>query len=299
MSTWRTEHAQQLLAAYGVLRRSSGDQGPAELLYQHWYAARSPHASASRHWDSPAAAAARAAHRGATDWSQDDAEVVATGIAGVVVVATDRGRQALCRGEYVTTSGRPGFPPRVDDRVRMLRRLGAVVQEGWWRTWGDGWDVKNPQGPLVRVYLHPEPGAVAPLVHAVTSALAQSDSWLLKVAPSVDGLARPDAVVVYLSGPTREQQRAAVAAAVVGLTNGAPPPLTERLDEGIGWAEDPGTGESFGEVRCAAIATAYTAGEGEDMSDDRWLEAVAHEFRCRGIDPAAPHRSAALVAVSP
>lgn len=293
MSSWRTEHAQQLLTAYGVLRRSSRDEALADALYQRWYAARSPHASASRRWDPPAASAARAAHSGASTWSQDETDVVATGIAGVVVVATPRGRRALCRGEYVTTSGRPGFPPRVGDRVRPLCRLGAVVQDGWWRTWGEGWDVQHPEASLVRLYLHPSAGAVAPLVHAVTGALAPSNAWLLKVAPTPDGLSRPDAVVAYLAGPAREQDRDAVVAAVAGLTVGTPPPLTERLGEGMGWAEDPGTGESFGEVRCSAIATAYTAMAGEVMSDAKWLDTLAHEFRSRGIDPAAPHRSKA------
>lgn len=297
MSSWRPDHAKQLLAAYDVLRGAQGDSAPADLLYQHWYAVRSPHAPVSSHWDPPVATAARAVHRGAGDWTDDEAEVLATGIAGVVVVATPRGRRALCRGEYVTTSGRPGFPPRVGDRVRSLRRLGAVVQDGWWRTWGAGWDQHQP-GPLVRVYLRPTSGSAAPLVHAVTSVLAEGDSWLLKLAPTSEGLCRPDAVVAYLGGPARDQDRDEVVAAVRGLTAGAPPPLTEPLGDGIGWAQDPGTGESFGEVRCTAIATAYKTLASNDTSAGEWLETVAAEFRCRGIDPAAPHRSAMTIGVA-
>ena len=85
---------------------------------------------------------------------------------------------------------------------------------------------------------------------------------------------------------------------MAGLTGGAPPPLTEPLGVGVGWAEDPGTGESFGEVRCAAIATAYAAVEGRNATERSWLETVADEFVRRGIDPAAPHRSAATAEVS-
>ncbi|EAQ00748.1 hypothetical protein JNB_11254 [Janibacter sp. HTCC2649] len=298
MSGWRRDHADHLLAAYAVLRHGSGDGAPAELLYRHWYAVGSPHASGSRRWDPPAASAARAAHRGLSDWSGDEVEVLATGIAGVVVVATPRGRRALCRGEYVTTSGRPGFPPRVGDKVRCPRRLGAVVQDGWWRTWGAGWDPQHHPGPLVRVYLRPLAGQVAPLVSAVTSALAEADSWLLKVAPTPEGLARPDAVVAYLAGPAREVVRDTVAVAVVGLTDGSPPPLTEPLADGVGWAEDPGTGESFGEVRCAAIAAAYAA-LGRPVTEGVWLETVAAEFGRRGLDPAAPHRSPMTAGVAP
>lgn len=297
MSTWRRDHSIQLLAAHAVLRGAPGDSAPAELLYRDWYAVRAPRAVGSSQWDPPVATAARAAHRGATDWESGDSEVLATGIAGVVVVATPRGRRALCRGDYVTTSGRPGFPPRVGDRVRSLRRLGGVVQDGWWRTWGAAWD-PHQLGPLDRVYLRPAPGAVAPIVHAVTSALTEADSWLLKVAPTADGLRRPDAVVAYLGGPERGHGRDAVVAAVNDLTAGSPPALTERLADGVGWAQDPGTGESFGEVRCEAIAAAYDGVSADDVSEGEWLEMVADEFRCRGIDPGAPHLSARVLGVS-
>lgn len=291
MNPWRGDHAAQVLAARDVLRDAPVPVDAANQLYSHWYAVRSPHSTASRRWDPSVATCVRAAHRGSVNWEEVESEVVATGIAGVVVVATVRGRRALCRGEYVTTHGRPGFPPRVGDRVRALTRLGAVVQDGWWRTWGAHWDLQGHSGPMLRLYLHPTPGLVAPLVRAVTTILAEADSWMLKLAPTVEGLHRPDAVVVYLAGATPESERDAVAAGVVGLTRGTPPPLTEPLGDGIGWAEDPGTGESFGEVRCAAIATAYEGLCGVEVSDEWWLDAVADEFRSRGIDPASPHRS--------
>jgi hypothetical protein len=294
VNAWRADHAVQVLAARDILRTATGTFAPADLLYSQWYAVRSPDAAASRRWDPPVATCVRAAHVGASDWAEVESEVVATGIAGVVVVATPRGRRALCRGEYVTTSGRPGFPPRVGDRVRAQGRFGAVVQDGWWRTWGSRWDLQNQAGPILRVYLHPGPGLVAPVVHAVTTALARADSWMLKLAPTPDGLTRPDAVVAYLAGGTQEPDRDAVAASVVGLVSGTPPPLTEPLGDGIGWAEDPGTGASFGEVRCAALAAAYEGLGGADVPDEEWLDTVADEFRSRGVDPGAPHRSLAV-----
>ncbi|KRE42562.1 T3SS effector HopA1 family protein [Knoellia sp. Soil729] len=294
MNGWRADHAAQVLSARDLLVGTSGAFAAADLLYSQWYAGCSPSPTASRLWDPPVATSARAAHVGGSEWADGESEVVGTGVAGVIVVATPRGRRALCRGEYVTASGRPGFPPRVGDRVRASRRLGAVVQDGWWRTWGPLWDLQAQPGPILRVYLHPAPGLVAPVVHAVTTALVQADSWMLKLAPTVDGLTRRDAVVAYLAGAGREDDRDAVARAVAGLTSGTPPPLTEPLGEGIGWAEDPGTGASFGEVRCAAIVAAYERWGRDGLSDPTWLHRVADEFRSRGIDPAAPHRSLAV-----
>lgn len=292
MNGLRPEHADQVRTAYGVLRRPPGGGAPADVLYRDWYAVRSPHVVPRDRWAAPVAGTARASHAAAPRWSSDEFEVVATGIAGVVVVATSAGRRALCRGEYVTSRGRAGFPPRQGDRVRTIDRIGAVVHEGWWRTWGSGWDPRAVPGPLVRVYLRPAAGAVGRLVRAVTSALAEADEWLLKVAVGPDQLERPDACVTYLAGPSRDRLRVVVADAAGGLTAGEPPPLTERLGAGIGWAEDPGTGESFGEVRCSAVATAYERLGGHDASPQEWVELVAEELRNRGLDPAAPHRGA-------
>lgn len=298
MSDWRPEHANQLHTAYAILRSASADIAPADRLYRDWYAVRSPHAVPHSRWAAPVSGTARAAHAAASSWSEVDSEVLVTGLAGVVVVGTARGRRALCRGEYVTTQGRAGFPPRVGDRVRTLDRHGAIVQEGWWRTWSAGWDPRAVPGPLVRVYLRPAPGGVAQVVQAATSALGEVDEWLLKVAVTPDQLERPDACVVYLSGASRHRAMGVVARALAGLTVGEPPPLTHRVAVGVGWAEDPGTGESFGEVRCNAIATAYVGLRGVDVTGSQWLEVVADEFRCRGVDPAAPHRSAMRVEVS-
>ncbi len=298
MSEWRPEHADQVRRAHEVLRRASGDATAAEVLYRDWYAARPPHVVPRDRWSAPVPGTARASHAAAMHWPADELDVVANGIAGVVVVATPRGRRALCRGEYVTVRGRAGFPPRVGDRVRAVERLGAVVQEGWWRTWGSGWNPRAVPRQLVRLYLRPAAGAEGGLVHALTTVLTSADEWLLKVAASPEHLSRPDACVAYLAGPSRDRLRLVVAEAAAGLTMGEPPPLTERLGDGIGWAEDPGTGESFGEVRCAAVATAYGRRGGHDAGAEEWLDLVACEFRRRGLDPGAPHRGVATLEVA-
>ncbi|GGB77070.1 hypothetical protein N798_10570 [Knoellia flava TL1] len=290
MSTWAPEHASRVLTAYKVLREAPTDASPADVLYRDWYAVRPPRSAPHDRWAAPVAGTARAAHAGSARWSQEDTEVVATGIAGIVVVATPTGRRALCRGEYVTTRGRPGFPPRTGDRVRVLDRPGSVIQEGWWRTWGGRWDPSSVPAGLVRVYLRPAAGEVGRLVRAVTSVLDADGLWMLKVAASAEQLDRPDAVVLYLAGPRRHRVRRAVVEALTGLTTGEPPALTARLGEGIGWAEDPGTGASFGEVRCAAVATAYARLAGEVVDAGAWLDLVADELRSTGVDPSAPHR---------
>ena len=119
--------------------------------------------------------------------------------------------------------------------MRAVARHGAVVQDGWWRTWGSGWDPRLDHGPLVRVYLRPAEGASARLVHAVTRSLGGEGEWLLKIAASTEHLTRPDSCVAYLAGPARESVVRVVAAGVSGLTVGEPPPLTEKVADGIAW----------------------------------------------------------------
>lgn len=301
MSAWSAGHAAELLRARAVLLAEAdpawGEAELAQLLYGRWYCARrdpsvGPVATAGGgssvgepSAEPPLSSAARAMHAGAQDYATE-AEVVATGVAGVCVVRTRHGRRALGRGEYATVSGRAGMPPQVGDRVRVHARLGAVVQAGWWRTWGAGWQRETGR-EISRVYLHPRTGRGPSLVRAVTAALPLDGDWLMKIAPTQEGLARPDAAVVYLGGALAAE-RATVVTAVAGLTDGDPPPLTARVAPGVGWAQQPDGDASFGESRCAAVAAGHLATSPGD-SPETWLTIVAHAFTSSGIDCAAPH----------
>ena len=139
MSDWRPEHAAQVLTAYDVLRAGRGDLAPADLLYQRWYAVRPPHVATRGRWDPPVATTARAAHGGAHDWAGDDCEVLATGIAGVVVVGTPTGAtRAVPRGvrhdersprlpAASRRPGAPGGPGRCGRAGRVVADVGGGV----------------------------------------------------------------------------------------------------------------------------------------------------------------------------
>lgn len=186
MNAWRPEHAAQVLTAYDVLRSSPADASPADVLYRGWYAVRPPRAGAPPRWAAPVAGTARAAHEAAVRWSVDDTEVVATGIAGVAVVATATGRRALCRG---STSRRRAGPA---SRRGSVTGCGCSSAPGPSSRRGgggpgavDGTTARSRRS-LVRVYLRPDQGEVGRVVHAVTSALAEADEWLLKVATTTE-----------------------------------------------------------------------------------------------------------------
>ncbi len=277
----------------------------AARLYRKWYASPSGAHQGLDPLGPPLAGVLRQAHAETGRWTQ--ATVARVGAAGVIAVREDgtpgggaRVRAAL-RGEYVHRPGRPdlGLAPRPGDVVRVLRRAGAVVAEGWWRTWGGGWDPRRLPHEVTRVYLAPDLPRLPALVRAVTGLLGGVDTagralagpesvrpWYLKVGVDGPTLARPDAVVAYVP----DAGAAATIEAIVGcageLVRASPgPPLTRGLVPGISWSQDPGDGRSFGESRCALLADALVdVPAGGDP-----LAAVAAVLRRAGLDPRAPH----------
>lgn len=298
MSDWRPEHANQLLTAYLVLRGPDRGLEPATLLHRHWYAVRSPIAGRAPSGAAPVTASARAAHTGSHEWT-GEVPVVATGPAGLVVVETPEGRRAVAPGDYVTTQGQPGFVPRVGDALRVVRRLDSAVSQGPWRSWGSGWE-RLPAGPHQCLHLGVEPARVPAVVHALTDHLGDGE-WLVEVpAGSLESGGSTTLTLRlgagYGDGHSGDEQRESVVRTLDGQTVGAAPPLTGILATGIGWAEEDGSGTTFGEARSEMVARAFARLEGEPTDAESWLNLVADEFRSRGVDPAQPFRLARPIA---
>lgn len=290
MGTWSAGVAAQLITAHGIAHAATrAGVAPDDLaahLYAQWYAAPSRPTGTPDPWAPPLPTLLRAAHGASRRWEDDERTVLATGAAGVVVVAAATGPRSVCRGDYVTVTGPAGLVPAVGDRVRIVAREGGVVSEGWWRTWGSGWRPRQVPAGLTRIYLRPREAALAPLVHDLTATLDRiGRPWCLKCVADPAALGRPDAVVVYVERSGAEVVLDGVLPALDGRVRGEPPPLTCRLADGLAWAEDPGSGESFGEVRCAAVAAAYGRLKGDHT---RWLDVVEEDFRARGLDPEQP-----------
>jgi hypothetical protein len=99
--------------------------------------------------------------------------------------------------------------------------------------------------------------------------------YRLKIANSTATFPRCDCTVLMF--PQRFYGLAAkliaeVAPRIAPHVRGIPPAFTKKLVPGLGLAEDPGTGESFGLNRCQLIAEAiwmaYVAGKQDETSRD-------------------------------
>ena len=260
----------------------------AGALYGGWYAAPIGEPQAIDPTWPPLAGMLRESHAGARLVSE--ATVIRRGAAGIAVVRRGDGSlHAVTRTEYLHGDGSPNFGlvPTLGEEIAVLTRFGAAVEEGWWRTWGGGWDPRRVGPGLSRLYLAPQLALLPHLVAALSDMLVSvSTPWMFKAGIDAYSVNRADAVVVYLEDGEVEL-RSALARRAEGLVRWVPgPPFTEWIAPGISWSEDPQNGLSFGEERCRLVAQALIGAE------DHPLAAVEDAFARAGLDPSHPHRRA-------
>jgi hypothetical protein len=143
--------------------------------------------------------------------------------------------------------------------------------------------------PLVRFYWHLTPDGAATFVGSATSRLnAGRLSFRLKVLRDPSLYDRCDAGVVY----ARKSDYQGVSRILAGVYQEVSdalepgiPAFTKPLAPGLGLAEDPGDGQSFGEHRCRLLAEALVAvHEAGLRSVPERTRAVADRFEREGLD---------------
>lgn len=175
-------------------------------------------------------------------------------------------------------------------RVWVGKEMRNLVP-GFYFAYGNG-DVgeRDVQDRLVRFYWHLTPGAAVPYIATATSTLnALGIPFRTKVLSDPGAYVRADAGVLYVE----RRYYAQVAGAVVSIHRALaaqlrpePPMFTKCLAPGLGLAEDPHNGLSFGQSRCHLVVQglwdSHEQGGGRE-------EAVGAAFRSRGFDPARPY----------
>lgn len=165
-----------------------------------------------------------------------------------------------------------------------------------WRTWGDRWDHAAHVGDdLVRLYLACAPGTGLQTVAAVTDRARRWDEpWLLTSRALGQQVPRPDATTLVLPTTALETlhgELTRLVAVVAPFLASRAPLLTLHVARGVGLAQNPPLGTSFGEHRCRLVATAVHAHR------DAPLPEVQHQVQAAfwkaGVDPRRPYRAAA------
>lgn len=202
-----------------------------------------------------------------------------------VIVARD-GLRLWLRPTELTA--RPGGRIDVESpvSVRFPKELRKLLP-GYYMALGDCALPERGEA-IVRFYWNLTPEGGPHFVHALTARLNRAKlAFRLKVVDHERAFNRCDAGVLY----ARTVDYGEVAARLP-LVHGelarwlkpATPALTKRLAPGLGLAEEPGTGQSFGEHRCALIAEGLVrATEAGAVSVEDRLATVVSAFTEAGI----------------
>jgi hypothetical protein len=196
---------------------------------------------------------------------------------------------------------------RVDDRERRFElgeRLSLHMPSGFtnlapgfYTAIGDAGparsDVGRERRGLIRLYFNLSPAGAILLMRDVTRKLnAMQVPFRCKMLNDPRRFTRCDAVVLYVDAANYELLRSLVEELHSKLRPflAAPvPAFTKRLADGIGLAEDPQNGESFGLHRCGLLADGIIeAWEQRARSVEERLEVVVRRFARERLDLGAP-----------
>jgi hypothetical protein len=286
-----------LLAARAEEGMAGLDPQPlADLLYQRWFHGAAtnsvciyPHAGAYR-----AAAVAEAGLE--PGWT-------------VTAILPDAapGTISASRGAEHRLVQPPAYAPVAGSRLTVRSgdavRVSPVVEAlhgGFWHVWSSGWRALLPEA-LRRLYFNVTPGAELGFVRTCVARAPDTESWALKILAGPHEEGRRDVAVFYFDRQADLDAAWVVAlrAAVEPHLSPGTPPLAAPLAAGIAWADDPGGGVSFGQVRCRLLAWAATEAPEALASADAWLAAVEHRFSEAGLSLQSPERAAQDLARGP
>lgn len=183
----------------------------------------------------------------------------------------------------------PGAPLHV-----LFARESRTQQPGFYIANGDTPAPFGAESRMTRIYWHISEEGAVPLTHGVTSLLNRYQVPFRFKTLSYSGVySRADAAVLYFAA--RYYQIVArvlpsIRAEVRQYLRPSVPLLTRRLYEGIGLAEDPATGESFGMSRSRLIAQAIwdAFARGMQTEESRMME-LGIQFERSGLSLDRPH----------
>lgn len=170
--------------------------------------------------------------------------------------------------------------------VSVVGRQDVLRANGWWRTWGEQWTPPCGRRGSVRLVLTPRPDRLAEFVTTVTDRLLSGRTpWSLACSTDPRRIARTGSAVLDL--PDLDDVPSGLLADLQPLLRPTTPPLCLPVAVGVGAAEYPDNGMTFGEHRCRLVALGLRH---RTRARDP-LSTIARVFSSYGIDPAAPHRS--------
>ena len=197
-------------------------------------------------------------------------------------------------GEF-HSHGPPGMPPSVGTAISLFAaKESRTMQPGFYLVFGEALGDQAEEFALVRLYWNVTASGAAQLIAAVTEALNRfAIPFRFKCLCVAQLFDRSDAAVLYIAKRhyrITAQLLADVYRAVGPTLKAATPLFTKKLADGLGLAENPKTGESFGLHRCRLLAEAVCNAHvrGLDSAEARLSEVVA-TFTAAGLALERPY----------
>ncbi len=188
--------------------------------------------------------------------------------------------RSVLPGHYAFLTA-PGRMPRVGESVSILAvRESLELEAGFHFTFGSAIASAREEADLLRFYFHIRAKGVPWLLSVLSAELNRYDiPFAFKCLTDPSGYHRTDAAVLYCA-----KRYAKVVLGLLGGLQGdlAPhlqpgtPLFTKELWPGVAVADDPGSGESFGQSRCVLLAQGIL---------DAWLKgSYSREERMRCVE---------------
>lgn len=197
-------------------------------------------------------------------------------------------------GQFLSKDG-PATLPRPGAEISVFyARESRSLQTGFYYAFGEEPEEAGDQLGLVRLYWNVSFEGAPRLVGLVTSRLNRFHvPFRMKFATARSQFDRTDVSVVYTGKrffPITAELMLDVHPAIEDALGEDVPLFSKRLARGLGVAEDPGSGESFGQSRCRKLAESvwncYRRGE---QSAEARLEEFRRLLEESGLDPEHTH----------
>jgi hypothetical protein len=207
-------------------------------------------------------------------------------------------KQELARdfwpGEFISLEG-PGLAPRAGMSLRaFFPKESTTTQPGFYFAFGSSGEEEFEELSIVRFYWAVRSSGAVPLMRSITESLNRFQvPFRLKSPVSGSFYNRLDAAVLYVN-KRFYQISAIVLARAYGVIRchltPFTPLFTKPLAPGLGLAEDPGTGESFGMQRCRLLAEAiWAACTDRNQHAQPRLETVVRHLELAGVCADCPY----------
>jgi hypothetical protein len=200
-------------------------------------------------------------------------------------------------GQFISKDG-PAAMLRVGAEISIFyARESRSLQGGFYYAFGEAAEDYNPGFSLVRMYWNISAAGAPKFVKAVTARLNRFHvPFRLKCATARNQFDRTDVAVIYLSKQffhiAAELMRD-VHPQLVDFLEDDVPLFSKKLAKGLSVAEDPGTGESFGQSRCHRLAQSiWDCYQSGDQSTDGRLKRFRTLLSQSGINPDHLHLNA-------